>query len=38
MVLRVTHVFRKKDGQWKLVHRHADRLVDKTAPSAVLRK
>jgi ketosteroid isomerase-like protein len=38
MVLRVTHVFRKEDGQWKLVHRHADPLVDKTAPSEVLRK
>jgi len=38
MVLRVTHVFRKEDGQWKLAHRHADPLVDKSAPSEVLRK
>ena len=24
MVIRVTHVFRREDGQWRLVHRHAD--------------
>jgi ketosteroid isomerase-like protein len=38
MPLRVTHVFRKEDGVWKLVHRHADPLIDKTAPAAVLQK
>lgn len=23
--LRVTHVYRREDGEWKIVHRHADR-------------
>jgi ketosteroid isomerase-like protein len=24
MVIRVTHIYRRIDGDWKLVHRHAD--------------
>jgi ketosteroid isomerase-like protein len=38
MALRVTHIFHNEDGQWKLVHRHADPLMDKTAPATVLQK
>ena len=31
-VLRATDVFRKENGAWKLVHRHADPLVEVTIP------
>lgn len=35
---RVTHVFRLEDGEWRLVHRHANRLEDQFEPSARLQK
>ena len=36
MVLRVTHLFRHQDGEWKLIHRHADAVVSVTPPAALL--
>jgi ketosteroid isomerase-like protein len=27
-VLRVTHIYRREDGEWKIVHRHGDRLPE----------
>jgi ketosteroid isomerase-like protein len=32
--LRATHVYRREDGEWKIVHRHADRPPDEPAPDA----
>ena len=34
---RVTHIFRLEGGEWRLVHRHANRLEDQYAPSTRLK-
>ena len=31
---RVTHIFRLENGAWRLVHRHANRLVAQSPPAA----
>ncbi len=33
---RVTHIFRLLEGEWRLIHRHANRLEDRFAPSTRL--
>jgi ketosteroid isomerase-like protein len=35
---RVTHIFRIQDGDWRLVHRHANRLEDQYEPSTRIRQ
>lgn len=37
MTLRVTHIFRREDGAWRLDARHADPILEKTAPEDVLQ-
>jgi ketosteroid isomerase-like protein len=34
---RVTHIFRLEGGEWRLVHRHANRLEDRYEPSTRLK-
>lgn len=33
---RVTHIFRLEDGEWRLAHRHANRLEDQYKPATRL--
>jgi ketosteroid isomerase-like protein len=33
-VLRATHVYRREDGQWRIVHRHADHVPDNNQEGA----
>jgi ketosteroid isomerase-like protein len=38
LLVRVTHIFRREDGAWKLIHRHGDPIVEKTEAEAVLQR
>jgi ketosteroid isomerase-like protein len=35
--LRVTTVFRREDGQWRIVHRHGDSLASRAAAGVAER-
>ena len=35
---RVTHIFRREEGEWRLLHRHGNRLESQYQPSAKLAK
>ena len=34
---RVTHIFRREDGDWRLIHRHGNRLEDQYRPATRLK-
>ncbi len=38
LMLRVTHLCRREEGEWKLIHRHADPITAKTTPEEILQR
>lgn len=38
VVVRVTHIFRREDDVWQIIHRHGDAIIDKTEATAILQR
>ncbi len=38
LVLRVTVIYRREEGTWKIVHRHADPILQKPEATAILQQ
>jgi ketosteroid isomerase-like protein len=36
--MRVTHIYRREEGSWKLIHRHGDAITEKIEPAAVAQQ
>ncbi len=37
LAVRVTHVFRREEGAWRIIHRHGDPITEMRAASAVIQ-
>jgi ketosteroid isomerase-like protein len=38
LAVRVTHIFRREEGAWRIIHRHGDPITEIREPGSVLRQ